>query len=108
MTVSARSKSNHKQRSITATDDDWNAVKKRADYFGVSISRLVIDTILKKPVSDDESPSPITNELLDAQREMLREVLIVGAIARDNMEQRDAGEKYDAITKKIDARLNSF
>ena len=51
MTVSARSKSNHKQRSITATDDDWNAVKKRADYFGVSISRLVIDTILKKPVS---------------------------------------------------------
>ncbi len=92
----------------TATDDDWNAVKKRADYFGVSISRLVIETILKKPVSDDESPSPVTNELLDAQREMLREVLILGAIARDNMEQRGAGEKFDAITKKIGGRLNSI
>ncbi len=92
----------------TATDDDWNAVKKRADYFGVSISRLVIETILKKPVSDDESPSLLSNELLDAQREMLREVLILGAIARDNMEQRGAGEKFDAITKKIGARLNSI
>ena len=108
MTVSARSKSNYKQRSITATDDDWNAVKKRADYFGIPISRLVIEAILQKPVSDDESPSPITNELLDAQREILREVLILGAIARDNMEQRGAGEKFDAITKKIDARLNSI
>ena len=108
MTVSARSKSNYKQRSITATDDDWNAVKKRADYFGVSISRLVIETILKKPVSDDESPSPVTNELLDAQREILREVLILGAITRDNMERRDDGARFDAIAKKIELRLNSL
>ena len=108
MTVSAHSKSIRKQRSIATTDDEWNAIKMRADHLGISISRLVIETILKKPVSDDESPSPITNELLDAQREILREVLILGAIARDNMEQRGAGEKFDAITKKIEARLNSI
>ena len=108
MTVSAHSKSIRKQRSIATTDDEWNAIKMRADHLGISISRLITEKVLGSPVSDDESSSPAIHDLLAAHQEILREVLIVGAIARDNMEQRDAGEKYDAITKKIDARLNSF
>ena len=71
-------------------------------------SKLVIETILGNPVSDGGPSSPTIHDLLAAHQEILREILILGAIARDNMEQRDDGERFDAIAKKTEARLNSL
>ncbi len=108
MTVSAHSKSIRKQRSIATTDDEWNAIKMRADHLGISISRLITEKVLESPVSDDESSSPTIHDLLAAHQEILREVLILTTLTKDNMDSRDDGERFDTIAKKIDARLNSI
>ena len=112
MTDANHKKAIRKQRSIGATDDEWNAVREGANKLGISISTFIIDVALKNLVSKEEQPTLSIDKLLATQIEILREVLILTTVTKDNMDSRDDGARFDAIAKKvsakIDAHFNSF
>jgi hypothetical protein len=103
-------KSPRKQRSIAATDAEWDAMKTRAERLGIPLSRLIIEKVLEGPISNGAEQPQIApqaiNEILATQREVLHEVLLFSAIACDDMEQRGEGEKLKAIRRRIETRLN--
>ncbi|MGP1475477.1 MAG: hypothetical protein ACTTJ1_08760 [Treponema sp.] len=45
---SGRKDTGRKPRSITATDEEWNAIKELAEQAGKDVSRFVVESILKK------------------------------------------------------------
>ncbi|MGP1369070.1 MAG: hypothetical protein ACTTKX_07430 [Treponema sp.] len=45
---SGRKDMGRKPRSITATDEEWNAIKELAEQAGKDVSRFVVESILKK------------------------------------------------------------
>ena len=100
-----------KQRSISATGLEWDAIRGIADDLGVPVSKLIIERVLG--TTDDLHPQPRhpdsrQNPFPDrtALRETLGEILLLAAIARDNMEARGQQDRLEAITKRVTARLD--
>ena len=90
-----------KQRSISATDPEWNGIKRIAEELDIPVSQLIIERVLRGRGQD---PSPIAHNMV-MNDEVVRELLLLSTIARENLEKRDELNRLKAIEERVERRM---
>lgn len=95
-----------KARCVMANNAEWDAISAKANALGISKSRLLIETALTPSVNIRQHDSVALPE--SAQWDLLRELLVLAAIAEDNLQQRGDVERLAQIREKVHARIKSY
>lgn len=99
-------KQRRKERCIMASDSEWDAISAKAAALNISKSRLVIERVLTPTASVSDGVKLALPE--SAQWDLMRELLLLAAVAEYNMEQRGGTEQLDQIREETEARIKSY
>lgn len=95
-----------KNRCISATDSEWQAVADMARAAGMPISRFVLQRILTpSPITTDADQSVLPER---AQWDQFHAVLTLMRIAEDNMTKRGDANRLASIRAEVEQRINAW
>ncbi|ADE39996.1 hypothetical protein [Candidatus Puniceispirillum marinum] len=95
-----------KNRCISATDSEWQAVTEMARVAGMPISRFVLQRVLTpSPITTDADQSALPET---AQWDQLHAVLTLMQITEENMTRRGDTDRLEAIRAEVEKRINAW
>lgn len=95
-----------KNRCISATDSEWQAVSDMASAAGMPISRFVLQRVLTpSPITTDTDQSALPEA---AQWDQLHAVLTLMQITEENMIKRGDANRLASIRAEVGQRVTAW
>ena len=94
-----------RNRCISATDSEWQAISDMAHAAGMPISRFVLQKVLTPAISASNAERRSLPEA--AEWDQLRDVMTLMRIAEENMERRGDADRLASIRAEVEQRISA-